>query len=306
MENKLKVLYIAGSGRSGSTILSNVLGELDGFVSVGEIYNIWQRGVIENRKCGCQKPFLECEFWHRVMDMAFGKSYRNCADQYIQFQKYYDNKKLLRKTLINKGKFFDVTDEYAKVLIDLYTAIHIASQSRVLVDSSKIPCHAAILNSISGIDLYILHIVRNPRAVVFSWMNKVPYEPDHQPSLFMDQYNPVLSSLIWLFWNSLIERLWAKSPRYFFLRYENFIKSPNLILEQIVNFLDESANHEVVFSDGSVILHSNHNVSGNPNRFVHGRVFLKSDDRWKSDLSSINGILTDLLTYSLRKKYGYQ
>jgi len=32
-----KVLYIAGWGRSGSTILDNVLGQLDGCFSTGEL-----------------------------------------------------------------------------------------------------------------------------------------------------------------------------------------------------------------------------------------------------------------------------
>ena len=37
MSERVKVLYIVGMGRSGSTILANSLGEVDGFFSAGEI-----------------------------------------------------------------------------------------------------------------------------------------------------------------------------------------------------------------------------------------------------------------------------
>jgi hypothetical protein len=32
----VKILYIAGATRSGSTLLSRLLGEIDGFINVGE------------------------------------------------------------------------------------------------------------------------------------------------------------------------------------------------------------------------------------------------------------------------------
>ncbi len=66
MDQKIKVIYIMGWGRSGSTILSSILGQMDGFLQVGEIRTIWSDGFDQNRICGCGKPFLECDFWTRV------------------------------------------------------------------------------------------------------------------------------------------------------------------------------------------------------------------------------------------------
>ena len=60
---KTKVLYIAGTSRCGSTILGNVLGQIRGFVSVGEISSIWERGFLENAYCGCGTRFLDCPMW---------------------------------------------------------------------------------------------------------------------------------------------------------------------------------------------------------------------------------------------------
>ena len=70
--DKIVVLYIAGWGRSGSTIMVNILGQLPGFAHVGEISNVWTRGVLENNPCGCGTPFGECATWSSIFARAFG------------------------------------------------------------------------------------------------------------------------------------------------------------------------------------------------------------------------------------------
>src|SRR3712207_9355320 len=66
----IKVLYVVGLGRSGSTILSNSLGQIGGFFSGGELNFIWKHNVLEDRLCGCGRPFRECPVWTRVMDRS--------------------------------------------------------------------------------------------------------------------------------------------------------------------------------------------------------------------------------------------
>ena len=48
----------AGSGRSGSTLITTVLGQLDGCFAAGELRYLWQRGMVDNRPCGCGAPFV--------------------------------------------------------------------------------------------------------------------------------------------------------------------------------------------------------------------------------------------------------
>ena len=62
-----KILYIGGWGRSGSTIISNVLGSLEGYVSIGEARYLWDRGIIQDRICGCGENFSKCLFWRDVL-----------------------------------------------------------------------------------------------------------------------------------------------------------------------------------------------------------------------------------------------
>ena len=60
------MLFIAGWGRSGSTILGNLLGETHGAVSVGELNNYWAMRASLRRTCGCGLPHDACPFWVEV------------------------------------------------------------------------------------------------------------------------------------------------------------------------------------------------------------------------------------------------
>jgi hypothetical protein len=62
------ILYIAGAGRSGSTLLGQILGQLEGFCFVGEMIGAWQTFGV--RRCGCQAMLTDCEFWAAVRQAA--------------------------------------------------------------------------------------------------------------------------------------------------------------------------------------------------------------------------------------------
>ena len=66
------VLAIAGTGQNGATLLCRMLGEVPGFVAVGEIGRIWEKGLGEDVECSCGERFSACPFWGAVGDRAFG------------------------------------------------------------------------------------------------------------------------------------------------------------------------------------------------------------------------------------------
>jgi hypothetical protein len=69
---RVTVLYLAGWGRSGTTVLDNVLGQTTGMFSAGELHEIWQHGLAEHRLCGCNTPLTRCDVWKRVFDESYG------------------------------------------------------------------------------------------------------------------------------------------------------------------------------------------------------------------------------------------
>lgn len=56
----MKAIFIAGPARSGSTLLGRMLARIQGFVCVGELRFIGDRGFAKNTPRGCGKPFREC------------------------------------------------------------------------------------------------------------------------------------------------------------------------------------------------------------------------------------------------------
>ena len=68
--DRLKVVLFTGAGRSGSTLVASLLGELPGFVSVGEATSYMLRGAgraDDSMTCGCGMAVGDCPFWSRVM-----------------------------------------------------------------------------------------------------------------------------------------------------------------------------------------------------------------------------------------------
>ena len=70
-------------------------------------------------------------------------------------------------------------DRAAAVLIPLYEAIAEVARARVVVDSSKLPTYAMLLDGIEGVDVRVAHLVRDPRAAAFSWQRKKE-QPDRR------------------------------------------------------------------------------------------------------------------------------
>ena len=65
--DKVKVIYIAGEGRSGSTLLERILGQHNKIFAAGELIHIWERSFMENQLCSCGKSFYECEVWKDII-----------------------------------------------------------------------------------------------------------------------------------------------------------------------------------------------------------------------------------------------
>jgi hypothetical protein len=63
----LTVLYLAGSGRSGTTLISHILDQLDGVFAGGELRYVWERGLERDDFCGCGCRFSACPFWSAVV-----------------------------------------------------------------------------------------------------------------------------------------------------------------------------------------------------------------------------------------------
>lgn len=305
ISKRIKVLYIAGLGRSGSTILGNILGEIEGFFHGGELKFTW-RNLVENRLCGCGAPFDECDVWCSMLKRAFGGIGGVDAREMVRLQSLGTRTRHVplmhflggrRMLALRLGK-------YMVRLEKLYRAVQESTGSRVIVDSSKSPSYGYVLGMTPGIDLYVVHLVRDPRAAAYSHL-KEP-RPGTDKRTHMHRLNTVKSSLLWDAWNVSSEALWrGSSGRYMRLRYEDFVEKPHRAVKDILGMLREDTHQLPFVSERDAELGVSHTVAGNPNRFRSGLVRLQPDYEWASRMRTRDRRVVTLLTFPLLVRYGY-
>lgn len=62
-----KIIFIAGSGRSGSTLMGKLLDRQQNTAHVGELRHFAQIGHRENRACECGEKLERCSFWRPII-----------------------------------------------------------------------------------------------------------------------------------------------------------------------------------------------------------------------------------------------
>ena len=303
--SRVRVLYIAGTGRSGSTLLANTLGQVKGIFNAGEIRFIWQRGLLENRLCGCGRRFRDCPLWQQILHEAVGPGTPD-AEAMSRLQSRLTRVRhipslALRRDLSGSLDF----DAYRIVLARLYRAIANTTGSDVIVDSSKLPSYGRLLGLMPEIDLYVVHLVRDSRSTATSWA-RIKDQPDRGVAGTMQRMSPLHSALLWNLWNSASRPLLAPpSARYLRLLYEDFVADPRGSVERIVQMLG-MGDAQLPFEDSStVVLGPNHTVAGNPDRLRSGAVVIRTDAGAAFRLRGRDQLLVTALTFPLLVRFGY-
>ncbi|MEV0380640.1 sulfotransferase [Nonomuraea sp. NPDC050643] len=286
-----QVIYLGGLGRSGTTLLERLLGELPGVVALGEVVHLWERGILAEELCGCGVAFPSCSFWRQVGERAFGGWTRGLAERVLALRQRIDRTRRIAR--------IDHPDlaEYARA----YRRLYDAAGAPVVIDSSK---HASLAWCLvaSGMDVRVVHVVRDPRAVAHSWARTVRRPEDGRP---MTRWSPARTAIHWSAQNAALEMLPGRGARVTRVRYEDLLAAPGATLTSLLARLGMPAP-ELPFLEGRTAwLGPSHTASGNPMRFHVGRVELRRDDAWVSGLPGGDRRVVNALTWPLRGRYGY-
>lgn len=303
----IKVLYITGSGRSGSTILCQILGELEGFFCAGELSDFWDRYLAENRRCACGSDFASCEVWSHIIEVGMPGIGPSEAQDVARLHMQIARTQHLPFLMVPALRVFVQSrlTRYMMHLETLYRAIHDGTGCRVVVDSSKFPSYGWILAQVPGIELFPVHLVRDPRAVAYSWTRR---RPPTQPldRVETPQFGPVSSSFRWISRNLLAEGLWRPAAqRYTLLRYEDFVADPSGELGRILERVGENPSASPIVGNTRVHLGENHIVWGNRSRFDRGQVELRLDAEWQTQIKPNSRKTVEAMTWPLMRRYGY-
>ncbi len=302
----VKVLYIGGTGRSGSTILDNILGQVPGFFSVGELRYLWERGMVDNRLCGCGRPFRECPLWSSVLQEAFGGADRVDPQDMIRLQQSRVRSRHVPRQLATRGSSGPLLPGgYEARLERLYHALQRETGAHVIVDSSKLPSYGRVLQDIPSLELYVVQLVRDPRATAYSWMRKRELR-DYGDLRLMQRQPPLKSSGLWGMWNAVAEMFWRPlKGRYLWLRYEDFVADPQATVRRVLSLVGEETAELPFTGPTTVRLGPTHSVAGNPSRLANGEVKLQVDAEWVAGMAPKDRTLVTAVTWPLLLRYGY-
>ena len=305
-----KVLYIAGSGRSGSTLMEVLLGRLvPGAFAAGEISGIWSDGFIENNLCCCGRPLQQCDFWVAVVQRAFG-GWRG-IDPHRMLKLWLSLSRMRNEVAIglriaaHRTTWHAELRELSAVWHSLYAAIQAVSGCRTIIDSSKVPLGVRILSELKAFDTYTLHLVRDGRAVAYSMQRKKLRPEFASGAEYMPRHNPVFSALHWVFVNLMVSRQAKECRHYRCVQYRDLVAQPQAVLSEVAAFVGERAVHGGWTDERVIQLSENHTLSGNPMRFKRGQLKIISDDEWRAKMPRSQRFLVTAITSPLLWHYGY-
>ncbi|MDH7486879.1 MAG: sulfotransferase [Anaerolineae bacterium] len=300
-----EVLYIAGYGRSGSTVLDVLLGNHPAMFGAGELTNFfeeWLRGGL----CSCGNLYPECVFWQEVMNHLHsvipGMNPSVAAQVTRRLESTLTWKRSLTGSNVSDRQF------YGQLWGAMIAAIAQVSGKSIIVDSSKSTRASArralCLTRLCGLDVKAIHLVRDPRATMWSLLRGSNVKLERgQPAALR---GGVARALIgWGITNLSVHLQEIIHPqlKVYRLRYEDLVSDPVQELHKLGAFLDMDLGPVEELIVNGCALHPGHGVAGNRVR-RQGPVRLKPDEAWKTLLPAYARKLA-WLTWPLAYRYGY-
>ncbi|GAA4906537.1 sulfotransferase [Stackebrandtia albiflava] len=305
---RTKVLFIGGLGRSGTTLLERLLGQLPGAWPLGEVAHLWERDVRDDECCACGASFSACEFWQRIGRTAFGGWDRLDLDRVCRLKATVDRTRHIPALAARqlKPQQHSLVTEYADYYRRIYTAAAADARARVIIDSSKHASLAYVLRWCPDIDLRVLHVVRDSRGVAYSWTKEVT-RPESGSRDQMTRYSPTRAALLWNAQNAAFGLLRRRGVPVRRVRYERLMSDPRGVVARLAEWAEIPVTPAQLryIGDDYADLGPSHSAAGNPMRFTVGRIPLRHDDAWTTALPASHRRLVEAITRPLLGRYGY-
>ena len=283
-------VYVAGLGRSGSTLLGSLIAARTGAFYCGELYLLWQR-MLDGARCECGAELGSCDVWATVaadVHRELGKSPAEAAADLERLRRPVRDVRPPRPT---------ASDVALRVATE--RAIERVTGDAAVVDSSKIP---DVLATAVARDrpLLVVHLVRDPRAVAYSSL-RLRTDPSNRDTP-LRRRAAWRTAALWNRSNLLTETVVRAARRRgehatsVLVTYEALATAPDTLVEGLARSLPQSATPP----DGGW----HHALAANPSLYERPRPVV-ADRRWESGLSRRDALVTSLVAAPLLGRYGY-
>jgi len=273
--NRPKVIYIMGCGRSGTTILDIILGNHSGFLSLGELNNAmdaWNK----KRICSCGVPIRQCRIWKNVGNIFFSN---DSGGEHYRIANYQNDIERQISIINHILGLYDpsMIHEYHSYIYNIFRLLKESSSAKAVIDSSKSVGRALALLKNAKIDVQIIHLVRDPRGVYFSFQKKNLITPTKN-----------IWSLV-VYWNGVnflasLARLRFGDKKVLRVRYEDLISNTDKTIDKIGDFIKEDLSDVKIKLRDEVSMERGHIASGNRIREQKIPLKLQPDFEWMKRL----------------------
>ena len=294
-----QLVYIAGSGHSGSTLLDRLLGSQPNISALGEIhrYSLGLNRFETPFSCDCGLALKDCAFWrevteslqnktglsadvfktvfkttdHTTLQQQSGEKYFN-AQQSYRFIPARADKYLLSMVptkiapIADKLNLLGQNLQYARNSHMVFDAVREITDKEVIIDSTKNSLRMRALYLTSNVPMKIIFLKRDGRAVVNSRMKR-------------QNISVSKATRIWLQENKKVEfvlRRMSGVPVYR-ANYEDLCRDSDAEIGKILEFIGEPVNVPKLGLE-------RHAIGGNPSR-LDGKLTVTLDESWKKNLS---------------------
>jgi LPS sulfotransferase NodH len=292
-----------GSWRSGTTLLSSILGGLPGVHNGGELRALWKQMDGSEWLCGCGEPMTECPFWGQVV-AASGVSAPEAAEVSRRYQE--SRLKIRGMRALARGTDNDPLDEdYRAIMQGLLHGLREVTGKPVILDDSKSGPDAVFYQRFTDERIRAIHVVRDPRAVAYSMAKRKLNQLKGGASRPMGQMGARRSSSFWAQMNVAADWAARALPSTVRVQYEQICRDPVAQVAALSEFLGIAAPDPLVDAEGGFERRQEHTVAGNPDRWTTGRERIRVDDKWRRELPRASTAAVTGLTFPLMLRYGY-
>jgi hypothetical protein len=295
----MRVIYIAGYGHSGSTLLNILLGQLPEVMGAGELFRLAGAAWPRQEFCSCGQSLPECRIWRAIV----GRWSEHAGDDAVA--RYHVLQRACERWLLpaRRGALWR---DYVGHTLGLLTAIREVTGCAVIVDSSKVPGRARALARIPGLDLRLVHLVRDGRAVAWSMRRRLERDPRAGVQALKRERSVLRTALMWTGTNLVVEHASQAlgTRRAIRITYEELVGDPGAALGRLGPLLETDLSPITAQLAAGEPLAAGHVMAGNRLR-MHGTLRLRPDHEWQRRLPANQQRLVERLCRPILQRYGY-
>jgi hypothetical protein len=307
MSNTVRVVYIMGFARSGSTVVNTFLGNSPDCLGVGELMTLTRPASDSTEYCSCGEPRDRCGFWGEVLDDWKRSCGAGSVRTYAQLQERYERFRRWPGLLATTRRPGSAFGDYSDLTVALYRSISAISGQPVVADSSKYPARAYSLSLMPEVDLRLIHLVRDPRAVAWSLRKRFKKDPKAGIQRNIPSRPAFQTALYWLLTSLQAEFVISRvgDGRSINLRYEDFLADPVATGGMISRLSDLDMSTVARQCVSSSLARMPHAVAGNRLR-MSPKVVLHPDFEWRELMPLGDRRAVERVGTLMMRLYGYR